>query len=313
MGFTPNRIKLIQRGRHEEAPALGSIYPGMLLAFSGSSIIPHNVEGGPPPVLVAIEDALRGADITQVLPTLNVTPYHVAAKGDKLLMLLQNGQNVGANVSLISAGDGTLIAAPQSTLYEIVAPSAALASFTTEVAFSNGTYVIPANFLQVGDRYHIRVKTFCVGVTATPNFTVKTYFGSVPTVIASSGAISQIANDVIEMDIWLTIRAITAAGTMIADGVMVTQASGTFTTTPFTLVSTTNDSTVANTVKVTAACSANSASNSIRLDEFQVNLERQTGMTPLFISQEAINNSAGAGSSPISGFNSAAFIRALVL
>lgn len=313
MGWTPQRIELISHGRHDEAPASADCYPGMVLQQNSSmQVAPHAVPGGLGPLMVAVEDAWRGADITQKLPANYVIPFRRPTRGDLLLMLLQNGQNVAAGVGLMSAGDGTLVANNGPSLYEIVTPSAVITNVGTETAFSNGTYTIPANTLQVGDVIHVRAKVFCVAENSTNTHRIRLYLGTAPLTLADSTALQLAANDVVEFNLDITVRTIGATGTIIATGTMAYTISGTWTSSGITDVSATLDTTIAEPLVIKSLASAVSAGNQIRLDEFTVNLARAGGLNTLVYSAEAINNSIGAGSSPISGFNSAAFIRVQV-
>jgi hypothetical protein len=311
MGFTPNRIVLIsQHSRYDEAIADADCWPGqMLQQNSDGGVQAQSVAGAKGPLMIAIEDALRGGDITQKLPSGSAAPFYRLASGDMFLCLLQNGQNVGAQVGLMNAGDGTLIAAPTSPLYEITAASTVITNTASETAFSNGSYTIPANFLQVGDRLHIRAKAVCVAVAAAATQRVRIYIGSTPVTLADSTALALVAADYVLFDIFLTVRTITSSGTIIADGYLSYTIAGTVTDTDVTLASTTLDSTVAETIVIKALASAAATGNQIRLDEFEINLDRVGGYSVIVQSAEAINNSGGTGTS---GFNSAAFIRCIV-
>lgn len=309
MGFTPNRIVLIARGRYDEAPLDAPAYPGMLmLEQADGGIIPHNIAGGNSPLNVLIEDAFRGADITQILNTNDAAPFYRAARGDKFLMLLQNGQNVARRTPLVSAGDGTLVAGVGNAIYEIEAASTTVTNTVTETTFSNGSFVIPANSLNVGDRLNIRVKVFAIAENSTNTHDFKLYFGA--TVIADTTALQFAANDVAIIEMNVTIRTIGASGTFIADGQIERSVAGTFTVVPVTVASTAVDTTATQTVKVTTTASAASAGNQVRLDEMDITDARAIGgSVPLVYADEAINNSGGTGTS---GFNTAAFIRCFV-
>jgi hypothetical protein len=314
MGFTPNRIVLISHGRHDEAQADSDCYPGMsLLIKSNGNIIPHNVEGGAGELCIAEEDALRGGDVTQKLPSGYVLGFRRPTRGDKLLMLLQNGQNVAQRAALMNAGDGTLIAAPASgTLYEITAPSTTITNTNVETAFSNGSFNVPANYLQPGDRLRIRAKVLCLSQNSTNTHRIRLYFGTGPITIADSTALALQANDYVIIDAVIEVRTITASGTVIADGTITYTIAASVTNTSFTVASTTLDSTVVEAVVIKSLASATSLSNQVRLDELSIDLFRTTGVQAIVIADEAINNSSGTGSSPVSGFNSAAFIRCMV-
>jgi hypothetical protein len=314
MAWTPQKIALIARGRYDEGVLAADAYPGMSLVKNSSGLyIPNNLVGGNTHLMVATEDVSKGGNITQKLNSGDAFPFYHPAKGDVFTMLLQNGQNVAINAPLMSAGDGTLIAAlTPDLLYKITAPSTTITNLGTETAFSNGSYTLPANTLAVGDVFHIRAKVFLIAVNSTNTHRVRVYVGATPVTVADSGALALIANDVMIFDITMTVRTITASGTIIADGFIDYSISGTFTHLPFTIASSTLDSTVANPIVIKSLASATSAGNQIRLDEFSVDIDRTAGLTTTVLAAEAINNSAGAGSSPMSGFSSAAFIRCLV-
>ncbi len=207
----------------------------------------------------------------------------------------------------MSDGLGSLKAFNASTggqkLYEIVAPSTTITNLGTETTFSNGTYTIPANFLLVGDVIRIHAKTFLIAVNSTNTHRVRAYVGS--TTLADSGAVAMIANDVVIMDITMTIRTITASGTFIADGVVAYSINGTYTSTPFTVASTTIDSTVTQAITIKSLASATSTGNQIRLDEMEILLDR-AGLPTVFPMVQAAEALANATGSP-------AFIRGWVL
>lgn len=308
MVWTPQKIALIARGRYDEGLLAVQAWPGMSLVLNSSGQpIPNNVIGGGGPLLVAIEDALRGGDITQALPISTNSPYYRPAKGDLFAMLLQNGQNVAAQTALMSAGDGTLIANPGPRPYQIVAPSAALNTYTSITVFSNGTFTLPANLLAPGDILHIRAKLTQISVTATPTNILTLKIGS--TVIGATAAVSVIANDVIEMEAYLTIRTTGSGGTFIGSVTTSQSASGVFSDSATTLATTAINTTTTQAITANTTCSASSASNSCQLDEFYIEIIKAGGMNTLVIAQEAINNSGGTGTS---GFNTAAFIRCMV-
>jgi hypothetical protein len=308
----PNRIVLIARGRHEEATADADCYPGMLgIKKSNGNVIPHNVQGGGGPLIVFKEEALRGLDITQKLPSGDAVPFNYGARGDKYLMLLQAGQNVANQAPLMSAGDGTLIlstaTAPANTLYQIVAPSSNITNTLTETTFSNGSYTIPANFLSVGDVLHIKGRAVVSAENTTNTHEVKLYIGS--TTLVDSGALQLAATQYVEFDVFLTIRSLTSSGKFIADGVWYNNAGGTVTDTPVEIAATTIDTTVTELIKVTSTASAASTGNIIALQEFQIDLQRAGASGTVVIADEAVDNSGSTGTS---GFNSAAFIRVIV-
>lgn len=311
--MVPNRIVLISRGRHEEYTAnSGNILPGHILqrtVGAAKTVDIHSVSGGGAAggLMVAEEDALRGGTINGYYSndTASYSNYasgsvvmvREAAKGDKLLCRLASGQSVSEGTALMSNGDGTLVAStavtPSSKLYEIVAPSSTITNTGTETAFSNGSYTFPANFFLVGDVIHVRFKAFLIAVNSTNTHRIRMYLGSAPLTLADSTALALIANDVVIVDMYLTIRTITSSGTIIGDGTLASSISGTFTTEDFTFASATLDSTVAETLVIKSLASAASTGNQIRLDEFYIELDRAGAGTSLLTADEAVNNTGG--------------------
>jgi hypothetical protein len=295
----PNRIALISRGRHEEYPAnSGNVYPGHLLyevpATSPLAVDPHNVVGGGGPVLVAEEDALQGGTNATAYVINSPVSVRVCAKGDKMLLRLTTGQSVTAGQPLMSNGDGTVTLNAGNVLYEITAPSTVITNLGTETAFSNGSYAIPANTLQVGDVIRVQFKVFCIAENSTNTHRIRLYLGASPITLADSTALQLAAGDVVICDLNITVRSITASGTIVADGFLSYSVSGTFTDTGITVASTTLDSTVAETLVIKSLASATSTGNQIRLDEFRVSLAGASGpQATVAVAQEAVNNTGG--------------------
>ena len=167
--IAPNRIVLIGRGRYEESPASVACLPGHLVMDDGAAgVKPHNVAGGIAEMLFAIEQGLQGiGGATSPIGAFDAyaigsqVNYYVAAKGDLINCLVATGVNATEGSILQSNGDGTMklcpIANAAGSLYESVAASTALTASSTETAFSNGSFSIPANTLQVGEigRAHV--------------------------------------------------------------------------------------------------------------------------------------------------------------
>lgn len=308
--MTPNTIVLISpSGRHDEHVAdNGNILPGHLLQIqSDNGVVPHAVAGGPGPMLVAKEDVFQGGTVNGVYNSTTATysgyasggvvMEHWLQKGDVFLGRIPIGASVTEGNGLMSNGDGTFIVAPGSgKLYEITAPSTVITNVGTETAFSNGTYNIPANFLQVGDVLHVRAKVFLIAVNSTNTHRIRLYIGATPVTIADSTAIAMVANDIVTIDAYITVRTITASGTIIATGTLTYTISGTETTTEINVASSTLDSTIAEPVTIKSLASATSAGNQIRLDEFEIDLDRAGGLNTLAIARETINNSSGSAS-----------------
>lgn len=305
--MTPNRIVLISNGRYDEAPAAADVYPGMaLLQNSAGNIIAHNIVGGGGELNVCQEDALQGKTILTKIASGDVCPFRRATRGDLLLMLLQAGQSVTALDPLMSAGDGTLIACPTNVLKNIVAASTTITSTASETTFSNGSYSLPANFLVAGDVLRIRAKAYCIAENSTNTHRVRLYINS--TTLADSTALQLAAADVVIIELALTVRTIGSSGTIIADGFLSASVSGTYTTNGVTLASTTLDTTAAATIAIKSLASAANAGNQIRLDEYRIEVLRNTGVNVLVYAAETKDNSGSTGTS----VNNAMFIRAQV-
>ena len=319
MTWTPNTIKLKSRGRYEEVHAAADIYPGMLLGLNSSGYgVPHPASGGPvnPTMIVALENALKGGDITQksAVSGEDGCPVTFAARGDMLLMLLQNGQNVANGAALMSAGDGTLTAAPgpEETiqLYKILAPSSGVTNTTAETTFSNGSYTLPASFLVAGDELRLRGRAVVSAQHSSDTHLVKVEFGAAAVIIATSGALALAATNYVEFDLLITFRTVGSSGTYVVSGTLEVNPGGTVATIPVSVAVATLDTTLSTTViKVTTTASAADVGNVIALQEYEIDLIRTGGIGLIAYAQEAINNSGGTGTS---AFNTAAFIRVLV-
>lgn len=316
MAYTnvPNRIVLKSRGHYNEKKAGAKLWPGQhLIENSAGSLIPHNVAGGASIVRVCQENALVGDTVLDPFTSgEDGVPVREPVSGDRLLMLLQNGQNVAIGDQLMSAGDGTLMVNPGPVLNSIQAASATLTALAAETVFSNGTYTLPANFLKVGDILKIRTKAVVIAQNSTNTHTIKVYVGS--TALANSGALALAAGEYSIIDIVLTVRTIGASGTIIADGIMASNPGATPAVVGFTLASTTLDTTAAAAFTVKATQSANSAGNQVRLDEYSITLVRDGGLVTIATADEALDNSAGSGTTEYVGdaIEDADFIRVTI-
>jgi hypothetical protein len=315
MTWTPNRIQLISHGRYDEAVASADVYPGMSLGQNSTlQVAGALTEGSSGPLLVALEDALQGGDITQKIKSGSIVPMVHPARGDLLLMLLQAGSISTVGGALMNAGDGTLIPVTSggttNTLYEITAPSTGVTNVSVETVFSNGSYTIPANFLLAGDVLHIHGRVVVSAQNSTNTHDVKLELGSSHTVLFDSGALALAANQYVIFDLYLTVRTIGASGTYVGDGTSENNPGGTVAELPISIASATFDTTVAELLRVTVTPSAASAGNVVALQELEIDLLRAGGgLHSIGFAQEVIDNTGSTGTS---GFNSAAFIRVLI-
>lgn len=86
------------------------IYPGMLLAINSSGeIIKHATQGGFFEAIFALENAVIGKTVADVLTAGDKVEYLVPGKGSKVHALLKKGENVSAGDMLVSNGDGTFV------------------------------------------------------------------------------------------------------------------------------------------------------------------------------------------------------------
>lgn len=308
---TPNRIVVVGRGREDELSCSADTYPGMLLQDDGSGgIKPHAIAGGPAELMVALEQGLRGyygAGGTAAKGTFDKydsgerCQFYRAAAGDKLNVLLANGENAAEGNFLGSDGAGHFkvlsSASLAGNLYETVAASTAITASSTETAFSNGAYTIPANYLQVGDILHVRAQGIATATNSTDTLTAKLYLGGLSgTNIVSTGALDVANNDEFLIDAYIELRTIGSSGTFVANGVDVIGTPGTATAKPFLLGSTAVDTTASQAITVSGTWSTTNAGNSCRLDYMTVDIIRQGGnITPLLVVDTAVNNSAGTG------------------
>lgn len=179
---------------------------------------------------------------------------------------------IGRNVGGAATADGDQIEVlPDAAAAELsvaVAASAAVTNTTTETAFDNGSYTIPANGVKAGDVIRIRAQAIATATNSTDTLTVKLKIGS--TVIATSGAVDVANNDIAYFDVDLVVRTVGASGTIVAAGVVGLGVEGTVTAKPLKLASTAIDTTAAMTLSVTATWSVANAGNSCRLDVLNI-------------------------------------------
>lgn len=312
---TPNRVVVVGRGREDELPCSSSltnlIYPGMLLMDDGAgNVQPHNVAGGVAELMFALEQGLiglagmpgtTGKGTFDAYDAGSRVQFYRAAAGDKLNVLLANGQNAAEGNYLGSDGAGHLKVIPSAqlggNLYETTAASTALTNTITETVFSNGSYSIPANFLQAGDILHVRAQGIATATNATDTLNAKLYLGGLTgTNIVATGALDVANGDEFLIDAYIEFRTIGASGTFIANGTDVIGTPGTATAKPFLLGSTAVDTTAAQAIAVSGTWSVANAGDSCRLDYMTVDLIRQSGsITPLLVVDTAYDNTAGTG------------------
>lgn len=305
-----HRIALITRGRYDEFPASADVYPGMLLQQNSSlQVAAHAVVGGGGPILVCQEDALSGGSAPTKIASGSIAPVRWAARGDKLSLLLKSGQSITQGATLMSGGDGSVVAGSlNQILKQILAASTTITNTASETAFDNSTVTIAANTLQAGDVIHIRAKAIVSAENSTNTHRIRVYINS--QAIADSGAIALAAAEYYEVDLYLLVRSIGATGKIVVDGFYGQIVATTGSAGALNLASTTLDTTAAATLTVKSLASAASTGNVIALQQYEVDIQRAGGNNIMAYAAETVDNSANAGSTPMSDFTNAAFIRA---
>lgn len=249
---------------------------------------------------VALEDALIGRTIDDEFAIGETVRYTQSTPGKVFNMLLAIGENVTKHDPILRYGDGTVAKAASSVLANIVAPSTTLTSWTTAVAFDNGTVAIPAGTLKVGDQIRVRGKVRLPSTNSTDTFTGTLNWGA--TALITTAALDGTNDDVWLFDEVVTIRTIGASGTFTGSGRSAFGVLGTATFRPFSTNSTAVDTTAAVSLTVKMACSNSSSSNQAILEELTVEhikagatgVELATGVGAIIgEADESVDNSAG--------------------
>ena len=149
-----------------------------------------------------------------------------------------------------------------------VAASTAVSDTTTETAFSNASYTIPANMLRAGSLIRFGWQGIATATNSTDTLLIKAYLGS--TAVATGTATDVANNAIFAGEASIAIRTIGASGTFVANSshTKVPAASLTASRVDEILASTAIDTTAANIITVKATWSVASTSNSVRNDIF---------------------------------------------
>lgn len=98
--------------RYDEAPAGQILLPGYLIERTAAGKVQkHTGEGSAAARMFVLEDALQGKTTAQAYAVDDPVGFVHANKGDELCGVLAAGETVVNGTELISAGNGTLIAA----------------------------------------------------------------------------------------------------------------------------------------------------------------------------------------------------------
>ena len=153
------------------------------------------------------------------------------------------------------------------------APGSTVTNTTVETVMGN-TFIIPANSIKVGDFIHVVGHALVVNHNSTDTLTLKLKItdGTHVTTLIATAAVVVAVNDIALIDCMLQIRTVGvyASGTFIAVGTQALGTPGTVTAKPFNLPSTSIDTTLAQTIEVTATWSVASANDVVELDMLAV-------------------------------------------
>lgn len=176
-----------------------------------------------------------------------------------------------------TTGEVILGPVPSSTVFHSLAPSAVLTSWTTFLAFSNGTITLPANFLTAGSRLRVRGRATWVGVNSTNTMQLSIKFGTTGTTqVLLNVARNPAAGDVVSFEVYIHIRTNGAGGTWVASAISYDGAiGGAPAINQYAVASTAIDTTLATVALVVGAvCSVSNAGNQAQLDELEVAINR---------------------------------------
>lgn len=103
-------------GQYDEALASAAITPGMLLVLeTAGTVKAHATQAGYAERIFAREDSLQGAAVTTAYASGARVPYFIAAPGDIVNILLKAGETITIGETLVSGGNGTLIASDNTS------------------------------------------------------------------------------------------------------------------------------------------------------------------------------------------------------
>lgn len=162
--------------------------------------------------------------------------------------------------------------AERSLLFSAAAASAAVTNTAVETAFDKAV-TIPANTLRPGDVIRVRAQGTVTAANLADTLDIQLRLGA--TDVLATGAVDSAVGDIFFIDADITIRTIGAGGTMVAAGHTANGVPGTVTAKPRFLGSTAIDTTVEQSVNVSATWSLANAGNSCRLDVMNVQLLRK--------------------------------------
>lgn len=157
------------------------------------------------------------------------------------------------------------------TAFDQIIASNAVSATDTEVFFDQ-TYAIPANTLRSSVSVNILTQGIITADNSSDTLTIKVYFGG--TTLLTTDAVDVSANDIWYANINVIIRTSGSSGTMVSTGAYQDPGtSGTANLEACYVASTAINTTIENTIRVSAEWSTTNAGNSCRQDIFKVRVE----------------------------------------
>jgi len=295
--MTVRRIEIDQDlGPHFEYPASAALKPGHLVeTLSTGKVQKHATHGGVSEMMIALEDALQGNGVTDAYAADDVVTIKAVDRNRRFYgRLPANAVAVTKGSKLMSNGDGTFVLWPStgSKLYTNAAASTAVSNGVNTEQDYDLTYTLPANMLKVGDVLNIKGHIVVSATASTDTITVKVYLGS--TAIVTTAAVDAATGDIITFNVNVVIRTIGASGTFVAYNHNANGVPATGTVKAGFVASTAIDTTTTKVIKASSTWSATSATCTSAVQSLIVTLERGTGIIPLVVADESVDNSAVA-------------------
>lgn len=302
---TSNRIDQKGHGHREEYPANAAFSPGHILQLlSDGTVKKFATAGGKCERLQAVEDVGQGKTIADAYAATDRAQCVVFNPGDQVLFRVPaSAVAILEGDDLISDGAGGVVkltVTGSHTLYNATAASSAISNVGTATAFSNGSYTMPANTLQVGDQLTIKGEGILTSTTSTDTLTVTVLMGS--TTLLTAVGPDATNNDIFTFEINLTVRSISGTTCTIAgDAVYTIGVPGTATEKSAAVAAFTIDSTAAIIIVDKGLWSATSASDSVRQDMFDIELSRINPNGAIAKALAAVDNSGGSSDAMLLG------------
>jgi hypothetical protein len=299
--MTTRRIEIdMPDALYFEGKAAAALKPGHIVDMTSAATTPMtvqkaNVQGARSELFVALEDALQGNGVTDAYATDDIVGLKQARRGHKFYgRLPANAVAVARGDKLMSNGDGTFVLWPStgSKLYTNAAASTAVSNTVSTEQDYSLTYTVPANLLKVGDVLNIRGHIVVSAAASTDTITVKVYLGA--TALVTTAAVDAATGDIITFNIDVVIRTIGATGTYVAWNHNANGVPATGTVKAGFVASTAIDTTATNVIKASSTWSATTATCTSAVQSLIVTLDRGTGLEPLVVADEAVDNSAVA-------------------